>query len=604
MVGKRERTIDELYQDDPERADAVVFGRRTGATRRGFLGGAGLAAMGAAVGGTIVFGDKMPAGWMPTALAQGTKDAPSTTPPAPKGPQPLQFPGKDPGLVVLGERPLVAETPEHLLDDETTPTPKFFIRNNGLLPEATKEPDAWKITVDGEVDTKLELTLGELKKRFTPVTRRMVMECGGNGRSFFTPQARGNQWTNGGAGCAEWTGVKVADVLKAAGVKPSAVFSGHYGADPHLSGDATRQAVSRGVPIKKLMDDNNLIVWAMNGQPLLPVHGFPVRLVIPGWPGSVSEKWLTRIWVRDKVHDGQGMGGTSYRVAIKPMVPGGKPDPANFTDLESMPVRADHHQPRERRQACRRNQGDRAARRRLGRRPHCAGRRPVDRLRQHVAERHPRPTQRILTIGSAGRRPLDCPATAISRCGRARPTRVGSRSRMWPVAGTRRATEPIRCTASPSWSDKMALARLPLRRLAAGACALAAALLVVALPARDGTGQSEQAQSKQAKPQEEQPEHYPDGPNREDTFYFCTACHGFKLVAAQGMSRVRWNETFDVMVSRHKMPERPGRGACEDARLPGGRLPRAQAARRLEEPVRARVKASGARAQHTCRLLE
>jgi sulfite oxidase len=337
---KKERLIDELYQEDPERADAAVFGRRTGATRRGFLGGAGLAAMGAAVGGTVVFGDRMPAGWMPAALAQDKKDAPSTAPAAPKGPQPLQFPGKDPGLVVLGERPLVAETPEHLLDDETTPTARFFIRNNGLIPEATKEPDAWKITIDGEVNTKLELTLGELKKRFTPVTRRLVLECGGNGRSFFTPQARGNQWTNGGAGCAEWTGAKLADVLKAAGLKPSAVFSGHYGADPHLSGDAKRDALSRGVPIKKLMDDSNLIVWAMNGQPLAPIHGFPVRLVIPGWPGSVSEKWLTRIWVRDREHDGQGMGGTSYRVPIKPMIPGSRADNANFRDLESMPVRA------------------------------------------------------------------------------------------------------------------------------------------------------------------------------------------------------------------------------------------------------------------------
>src|SRR5262245_44670748 len=166
MVAKKERTIDELYQDDPERADAVVFDRRTGATRRGFLGGAGIAAMGAAVGGPILFADKMPAGWMPLAVAQEKKDAP-TTGPEPKGPQPLQDPGKDPGLVVLGDRPLVAETPEHLLDDETTPTPKFFIRNNGLIPEVTKEPDAWKLTVDGEVDSKLELSLGELKKRFT-----------------------------------------------------------------------------------------------------------------------------------------------------------------------------------------------------------------------------------------------------------------------------------------------------------------------------------------------------------------------------------------------------------------------------------------------------
>jgi len=340
MPGKKERSIEELFADDPERAEAAAFGRRTGATRRGFLGGAGVAAMGAAVGGPIVFGGRMPAGLMPAAFAQEKKDAPAGAPSAPKGPQYLQFPGKDAGLVVLGEKPLVAETPEHHLDDETTPTSKFYIRNNGLIPEPTKDADAWKITIDGEVNNKLELTLGELKKKFAPVTRRMVLECGGNGRSFFTPQARGNQWTNGGAGCAEWTGVRVADVLKAAGVKPSAVFSGHFGADPHLSGDTTKQALSRGVPMKKLMDEANLIVWAMNGKPLENVHGFPVRLVIPGWPGSLSQKWLTRIWVRDKVHDGQGMGGTSYRVAIRPIPPGAHADPANFRDLESMPVRS------------------------------------------------------------------------------------------------------------------------------------------------------------------------------------------------------------------------------------------------------------------------
>jgi sulfite oxidase len=336
MAGTKERSLEELYRDDPERADAVVFGRRTGVGRRGFLAG-GAAAMGAAVGGAIPFSANMPGGLIPAATAQ-----PAAAPPAPakKGPTYLDFPGKDKGLVVIGERPLVAETPEHLLDDDTTPISKFYIRNNGQIPEQAKDADGWKITIDGEVNNKLELTLGELKKKFKPVKLRMVLECGGNGRSFFTPQARGNQWTNGGAGCAEWTGVRVADVLKAAGVKPSAVFSGHYGADPHLSGDPKRVALSRGVPIKKLMEQHNLIAWEMNGQPLPNIHGFPVRLVIGGWPGSVSSKWFTRIWIRDKEHDGPGMGQTSYRVAIKPMVPGDKPDMKNFKDLESMPVRS------------------------------------------------------------------------------------------------------------------------------------------------------------------------------------------------------------------------------------------------------------------------
>jgi sulfite oxidase len=330
MVDKIERSLDELYAD-PERADRLVFGRTTGVDRRGFLGGTGLAAMSAAVGAAIPFAANMPGGLVPAAFAQGAEP--------PKGPQHLNFPGKSDKLVVLGDRPLVAETPENVLDDDTTPTDKFFIRNNGPTPEAASNPDSWKVVVDGEVNQKLELTVGELKSRFRPVTRRLVLECGGNGRSFFTPQARGNQWTNGGAGCAEWTGVRLVDVLQAAGVKPSAIFTGHYGADRSLA-DPTKDAISRGVPMRKAMDENNLIVFAMNGQPLSNIHGGPVRLLVPGWPGSVSSKWLTRIWVRDKVHDGAGMGGTSYRVAIKPMVPGDKVDPDNFRDLESMPVRS------------------------------------------------------------------------------------------------------------------------------------------------------------------------------------------------------------------------------------------------------------------------
>src|SRR5262245_4617323 len=166
MPGTTERSLQELYSDDPERADAVAFGRRAGPSRRGFLGGGGLAAMGAAVGGAIPFAWNMPAGLMPAFVsAANAQGQPS------KGPQHLSFPGKSDKLVVLGERPLVAETPEHLLDDDTTPTDKFFVRNNGMLPEATKDPDAWKIVVDGEVNQKLELTLGELKSKFKPVTR-------------------------------------------------------------------------------------------------------------------------------------------------------------------------------------------------------------------------------------------------------------------------------------------------------------------------------------------------------------------------------------------------------------------------------------------------
>lgn len=299
------------------------------ASRRLMLGGS-LAAIGAALGGLPRLSFVEPA------AAQG---APAAAPPS--GPKPFEFPGKDKGLSLLGDRPLVAETPEGLLDDDTTPISKFFIRNNGQLPEPVTNADAWVLKIEGEVEKPLTITLAEIKSRFTPQTFRMVLECGGNGRSFYQPAARGNQWTNGSAGCAEWTGVRLADVLKSAGLKDSAKFTGHFGADPHLSGDADRASISRGMPIEKALEPHSLIVWAMNGEPLPHIHGGPLRLVVPGWPASLSSKWLNRILVRSTPHDGQGMGGTSYRLPTVPIVPGSNVDgKTNFADMTSMPIRS------------------------------------------------------------------------------------------------------------------------------------------------------------------------------------------------------------------------------------------------------------------------
>lgn len=331
MMGKRERGLFELYADDPERADALVFGRTTGVGRRGFIKGAGLATMSAMVGGTIPYASQMPGGLIPTALAQTGSDA--------KSPPILKMDGKA-GLIVLGDKPLNAETPAHLLDDDVTPAENFFIRNNGQVPEPAADADSWAITIDGEVNSPLKLTVGEMKQKFPVVTHRLQLECGGNGRSAFVPEARGNQWTVGAISNAEWTGVRLRDVLQAAGLKSTAVYTGHYGADPHLSGDPDRPSISRGVPIPKAMEEHTLIAFAMNGKPIPNIHGHPARLVVPGWPGSTSQKWLTRIWVRDREHDGPGMTDASYRVPIVPMVPGSKHDPKNMRILESMPVRS------------------------------------------------------------------------------------------------------------------------------------------------------------------------------------------------------------------------------------------------------------------------
>ena len=324
MARKLERSVQELYREDPERADAVAFGRR------GALKGAALAAMGGAVGAAIPFGGSMPGGLMPAIFARpaAAQDTPV-----------LRMEGKGP-LILQGERPLNAETPETLLDEPVTSARNMFIRNNGGVPEVPADPRAWKITIDGEVNTPLELTVGELESRFEVVTRQLQLECGGNGRSFYAPQTRGNQWGNGAISNGEWTGVRLRDVLRAAGLKSSAVATGHYGADPHLSGEPGRPAIARGMVIDKAMEEDTLIAFRLNGQPIPHVHGAPARLVTPGWPGSLSQKWLTRIWVRDKPHDGPGMGGTSYRVPVRPIVPGSTNNGADFEDLESMPVRS------------------------------------------------------------------------------------------------------------------------------------------------------------------------------------------------------------------------------------------------------------------------
>lgn len=293
------------------------------ASRRNVLKGVGMA--------TVVGASLPPLG---AALAQAT--APAA---APKGPKLLEMDGKA-KLAVLGDKPLVAETQAELMDDSVTPTDKLFVRNNGQVPDVTGDPKAWKIKIDGEVNTPLELSVGDLMSRFPNVTYQLMLECGGNGRSFFSPEARGNQWTNGGAGCPQWTGVRLADVLKAAGLKSSAIYTGHYGADPTLAGETNKPTISRGMPIAKAMEEHTLIAFKLNGKDMPLIHGAPVRLVVPGWAGSLSTKWLNRIWIRDKEHDGQGMGGFSYRLAKTPIVPGTKGDEKDTVILEAMPVRS------------------------------------------------------------------------------------------------------------------------------------------------------------------------------------------------------------------------------------------------------------------------
>jgi DMSO/TMAO reductase YedYZ molybdopterin-dependent catalytic subunit len=180
----------------------------------------------------------------------------------------------------------------------------------------------------------------DLKSRFTHRSLQLQIECGGNGRSEFYPPAGGNQWTTGAVGCPQWTGIRLADVLEYCGIREDAVYVAYEGADVHLSGDPAKRPISRGVPLAKALEKESLLAWAMNGGPLTLMHGQPLRMLCSGWPASVSGKWVNRILIRDRVHDGEKMTGHSYRVPCTPVAPGAEVADENMCIIESMPVRS------------------------------------------------------------------------------------------------------------------------------------------------------------------------------------------------------------------------------------------------------------------------
>ena len=203
------------------------------------------------------------------------------------------------------------------------------------------DPLDWVLDIEGESCLRpASLTLRDLQSQFKHYTFQLQIECGGNGRSEFNPPASGNQWTTGAVGCPEWTGVRLKDVLEYVGVADDAVYVAYEGADAHLTGDQTKLPISRGVPVHKAMENESLIVWAMNGEPLPPLHGYPLRMVCAGWPASVSGKWLRRLLVRNIVHDGPKMTGQSYRVPCNPVEPGATVADEDMCIIESMPVKS------------------------------------------------------------------------------------------------------------------------------------------------------------------------------------------------------------------------------------------------------------------------
>ncbi len=293
--------------------------------RRNFVKNATLGTMASVIGAEIVFGSVIPEGYKPLAL---------------QDPDPFKMFDKDKGMVVLNDKPWNIEAKAHLLDDKITPNKFMFIRNNGLIPENI-DVNTWTLTFDGEsVGQTKTYTLAELKSKFPQYTYQLTLECGGNGRSEFDPPAKGNQWTVGAVSCASWTGIRLKDVLEDVGIKDDAVYIGYHAADVHLSRDPGKEPISRGAPMIKALQEETLLAFKMNNEDIPLAHGYPLRLVAGGWPASVSGKWINRISIRNKVHDGTKMTGTAYRVPCNPVAPGDKVNDEDMCIIESMPVKS------------------------------------------------------------------------------------------------------------------------------------------------------------------------------------------------------------------------------------------------------------------------
>lgn len=191
--------------------------------------------------------------------------------------------------------PLNLEMPFGSLDGFLTPVDRFFVRNHFSIPQM--DVKTWRLRIEGEVGTALQLTYGEMIEMESR-TLTVTMECAGNGRAFLTPSASGAQWERGAAGNAEWTGVLLSEVLRRAGLKNSVrevIFEGADQGDmKEPPGPAGKIHYARSLPLKKANEDV-LLAYQMNGEELTPAHGAPLRLIVPGWYGMASVKWLTRI---------------------------------------------------------------------------------------------------------------------------------------------------------------------------------------------------------------------------------------------------------------------------------------------------------------------
>jgi sulfite oxidase len=247
--------------------------------------------------------------------------------------RPTVVPGKE-HLIVRSLRPPDYETPVALLDSWITPVENFYVRSHLPVPPAL-DAGAWTLQVEGDVANPVALSMDDIR-RMPAATLTATLECAGNGRAFFDPPVAGIQWGKGAVGTARWTGVRMADVLKRAGVRPTGTFVLMNGADRPLG---SMQDFIRQLPMEKATHADTLIAYEMNGQPLPPVHGFPLRAIVPGWEGAYAMKWLTTLRVINREFDGFWVA-TAYRYPLKQVAPGAAVDAKDMGPLTSLVVKS------------------------------------------------------------------------------------------------------------------------------------------------------------------------------------------------------------------------------------------------------------------------
>jgi sulfane dehydrogenase subunit SoxC len=217
--------------------------------------------------------------------------------------------------ITLEELQLAARNhgmPLEALRYDVTPPGMHYVLVHFDIPEC--DETTWSIRIDGLVRSPAAMTMHDLRSR-PAVTHRVTMECAGNGRARLHPRPLSQPWLNEAVGTAEWTGTPLAPILEEVGLEPEAIELVFQGADHGIQGDV-EQDYERSLSVADAMRDEVLLVYAMAGQPLPPQHGFPVRLLVPGWYGMASVKWLRRITAVADPFDGFQMD--AYRVRQRP----------------------------------------------------------------------------------------------------------------------------------------------------------------------------------------------------------------------------------------------------------------------------------------------